>query len=348
MHRHQVLQAAAIAVAAALAVAADAEGAACPAGVTPFAHLPWPAVETHAHQKKESTSCRNLAEPEVLARLAGPVVEREVDARLRAAASAWARVETFVVFIATARSGHTLIGSLIDAHPDAVVANEADILGKFLDRRRHPAPDGQFASRDSIFAHLVSNSMRCGMVGRMQTGYNYSVPGMWNGQWRCGIRVLGDKKGAAMAEEIQNDRLGATAFFEALRVERVAVVFVSPSTLDDTSERRRRAKAGSKSVPTTQTELAVRALISAVPDATAVEVFRLVDFACHPRVLLVDLLRFLGLEPYPEFVDASVKLVDPRFCHHTGNRTVGERKGSVFYAGNGSNEVNRNRLRTRP
>ena len=252
-----------------------------------------------------------MAEPEVLARLAGPVVEREVDARLRAAASAWARVETYVVFIATARSGHTLIGSLIDAHPDAVVANEADILGKFLDRRRHDDDDDDdddddpFApSRDQIFAHLVSNSMRCGMVGRMQTGYNYSVPGMWNGQWRCGIRVLGDKKGSAMAEEIQNDRLGATAFFEALRVERVAVVFVSPSTLDDTSERRRRAKAGSKSVPTTQTELAVRALISAVPDATAVEVFRLVDFACHPRVLLVDLLRFLGLEPYPEFVDA--------------------------------------------
>jgi len=46
----------------------------------------------------------------------------------------------------------------------------------------------------------------------------------------------------------------------------------------------------------------------------------------------------------------SVKLVDPRFCHHTGNRTSGERKGGVYYAGSNvsSNKVNRNRLRTRP
>ncbi len=40
-------------------------------------------------------------------------------------------VDTMLMFIGYPRSGHTLIGSLLDAHPNMVVANEYNILGNW-------------------------------------------------------------------------------------------------------------------------------------------------------------------------------------------------------------------------
>ena len=44
-------------------------------------------------------------------------------------------------------------------------------------------------------------------------------------------------------------------------------------------------------------------------------------------------LRFLGLDPFAAFVSASVRLVDRRFCHATGNRTNEQRERGIFFAG---------------
>ena len=44
-----------------------------------------------------------------------------------------AALEQFVVFVGYGRSGHTLVGALLDGHPRALVANEADAVA-LLDR----------------------------------------------------------------------------------------------------------------------------------------------------------------------------------------------------------------------
>lgn len=93
-----------------------------------------------------------------------------------------ARVMTF--FVGWPRSGHSLIGSLLDAHPQAVVAHELDAVGLFrkgLDPRRLPAL-------------MAWNSDGFGQAGRWWNGYRYAVPGGRHGA-RGPVAVVGDKKG---------------------------------------------------------------------------------------------------------------------------------------------------------
>lgn len=43
-------------------------------------------------------------------------------------ASHFEEVEAYCMFLGYARSGHSLLGSLLDAHPDVVIAHELDAL----------------------------------------------------------------------------------------------------------------------------------------------------------------------------------------------------------------------------
>ena len=40
-------------------------------------------------------------------------------------------VERFVLFIGHARSGHSIIGSMMDAHPNMVISHEFQVLEKW-------------------------------------------------------------------------------------------------------------------------------------------------------------------------------------------------------------------------
>jgi len=46
----------------------------------------------------------------------------------RSTAALFDKVRTYVMFVGYPRSGHSLIGSLLDAHPNVVIAHEMDAL----------------------------------------------------------------------------------------------------------------------------------------------------------------------------------------------------------------------------
>ena len=89
-----------------------------------------------------------------------------------------------VFFLGYPRSGHSLVGSLLDAHPDAVIAHELHAL-------RHLA---RGASLDAIIDAIVINAHVFDMMGRAYTGYDYQVAGQWQGRYRT-LLAAGDKKG---------------------------------------------------------------------------------------------------------------------------------------------------------
>lgn len=95
-------------------------------------------------------------------------------------------VETFCVFIGYPRSGHSLIGSLLDAHPNAVIAHELDAL-RFVQRG---------FSKEQIFLLALKNSQRLAKVGRRWEKYKYEVPNQWQGRFER-LQVIGDKKGGS-------------------------------------------------------------------------------------------------------------------------------------------------------
>ncbi len=96
----------------------------------------------------------------------------------------FAGVETYCMFIGYPRSGHSLIGSLLDAHPDVIIAHELDSL-KYIRAG---------FNKKQLFYLLIENSKKFASMGREWTGYSYEVPNQWQGRFKR-LRVLGDKKG---------------------------------------------------------------------------------------------------------------------------------------------------------
>lgn len=104
------------------------------------------------------------------------------------------KIKTFCLFIGYPRSGHSLVGSLLDAHPNILIANELDVLKYFT----------YGLQKDQIFYLLMQNSKRFASRGRTQTGYKYDVPGQWQGKF-SELQVIGDKKGGMTTQRIGKD-----------------------------------------------------------------------------------------------------------------------------------------------
>jgi hypothetical protein len=124
-------------------------------------------------------------------------VERLVDrhpSQLASYAVDGQRPECFVLFVGYPRSGHSLVGSLLDAHPEIVIAHELDALRHLL--RGH--------SFDETVRALRLNSIVFHSLGRSYTGYDYVVPGQFQGR-TSRLRVVGDKKGNGTVRLLRRD-----------------------------------------------------------------------------------------------------------------------------------------------
>jgi hypothetical protein len=128
-----------------------------------------------------------------------------LDARRQAADLRGAR--TFVTFLGHARSGHSIVGALLDAHPQVVLSDELDAL-------RYVA--GGFG-RDRVLAlclkvardqHRRARRKR----GRAGSVYSYAVPGQWQGRHHD-LRVIGDSDAGRSVHRLDGD----PAFLERLR-----------------------------------------------------------------------------------------------------------------------------------
>lgn len=104
-------------------------------------------------------------------------------------------LQAFCLFIGYPRSGHTLVGALLDAHPDIVIAQGANAL-------RLVVVEG--ASRSRLYETLLENSRREAAGGRRGSGYSYVVDGQWQGRVRT-LRVIGDKTGKKTAGWLSRD-----------------------------------------------------------------------------------------------------------------------------------------------
>ena len=98
-------------------------------------------------------------------------------------------VEKYCMFIGYQRSGHSLFGSLLDAHPNIIMGHELNAL-RYLERG--------FSNR-KIYYLLLRNSQRHAAKGRRETKYSYEVPNQWQGKFKS-IKVIGDKKGSGSTQ----------------------------------------------------------------------------------------------------------------------------------------------------
>ena len=139
--------------------------------------------------------------PEDRVRLEVPLMSADEDdvaaALAEARSSAPARagefrdVRTYCMFIGYPRSGHSIFGSLLDAHPDALIAHELNAL-RFVEAG---------CSVLELYDLLLRNSREFTQLGRRWGEYEYKVEGQWQGRYRR-LEVIGDKKGGTSSHMI--------------------------------------------------------------------------------------------------------------------------------------------------
>jgi hypothetical protein len=97
-----------------------------------------------------------------------------------------AAVERYCLFVGHARSGHSIVGALLDAHRHSVISDELDAV-RYARRG---------FSRDQLFYLSIDRARRQADTGRRKLGrggqvYSYFVPGQWQGRYER-LRVVGD------------------------------------------------------------------------------------------------------------------------------------------------------------
>lgn len=112
-----------------------------------------------------------------------------------AGASAWARrrhrddfarVERFCLFVGYPRSGHSLVGAMLNAHRDAVISHELNAHELIL----------AGCTRDELYAQILARSSWFNLRGNT-SNYEYQVPRQWQGRF-ASLRVIGEKRGGAV------------------------------------------------------------------------------------------------------------------------------------------------------
>ena len=103
-------------------------------------------------------------------------------------------LHTYCMFIGYQRSGHSLIGALLDAHPDMIIAHELNAL-EFLKKGY---------SRKQVFHLLLQQSKAFYQAGNEWMGYSYRVKGQWQGRYRA-LKVIGDKRGGTSSKILKEN-----------------------------------------------------------------------------------------------------------------------------------------------
>ncbi len=104
-------------------------------------------------------------------------------------------IQSFCMFIGYPRSGHSFIGALIDAHPNASMGMEVDALN--LVRLGY--------SKNQLFCYLIrSSKIFTKKLKNQWSGYSYAVPGQYQGKYTT-LKLIGDKRGGKSTLHLMED-----------------------------------------------------------------------------------------------------------------------------------------------
>ena len=209
-------------------------------------------------------------------------------------------LERFCFFLGYARSGTTLVGALLNAHPEIVIANELDVL-EYVQQGR---------SKSQLFSLLMDRDRYFASIDYQWTGYDYKVPGQFQGRFTH-LRVIGDKRAGRSTH-----RLGEhPELLEALRrtvgipIRVIDVVRNPYDNIATMAWRGQRIVAPAmeryQGLSTTVDEVRSRLGSDELLD------IRYESFTEHPEQHLRELCGFLGVTASPDYLRACAALVKP-------------------------------------
>ncbi|MGH9118458.1 MAG: sulfotransferase [Acidimicrobiales bacterium] len=211
-------------------------------------------------------------------------------------------VRSFLLFVGHPRSGHSLVGALIDAHPNALVAHELDAL-KYVEAG---------FGRDQLYTLILRHQRARAADGlRSGSGYAYAVPGQWQGRYQR-LEVIGDKKGGRSTMRLASqldlfDRLTSAVGVPVKVVQVVRNPYDNIATMFRRGHRRPLSEHADNYFELATTVRALRERI----DADHFHELRLETLIAEPTTTLTRLTGFLGLDASPDYLAASGAVVFP-------------------------------------
>jgi hypothetical protein len=196
------------------------------------------------------------------------------------------------------RSGSTLIGSMLNAHPQMVIAHESDLF-RYVRRG---------VTRNQLFAILLLRDQEFAGVDRQWNGFDYAVGDQ--GQF-TDLRVIGDKHAGRAARRLHENPPLLDRFRHVVGVP-IRSLHNVRNPYDNIA-----SIAHNRSLPVAKAIDIYRRLGVAVDDVLGrlkpEELFevRYEDFTADPATWLTDICHFAGVEVTSEYVAACSALAEP-------------------------------------
>ncbi|HZD11568.1 MAG TPA: sulfotransferase [Candidatus Binatia bacterium] len=212
-------------------------------------------------------------------------------------------VHTFCAFVGHVKSGSTLIGALLDAHPDAVIADEIDVLSYAMAGFR----------KEQIFHILLKAARRDYLKGRVTARrlapYSVAVPGQWQGRYRS-LQVIGHSQAGPVTRKLSEDLSLLDQLRETMSGIDLKLIHVIRNPFDPISlmmQRGNRSFANAIDHYFSYCE-ALSVLHRRLGQENLFAV-RYEAFVENPRTHLNNICRFLDLEASDEYLEACITIL---------------------------------------
>jgi Sulfotransferase family len=217
---------------------------------------------------------------------------------------ALSQVETYLLFLGHGRSGHSIVGALLDAHPEIACSDELDAL-------RYLAAG---FSREQLLWLSVKVARDQARSQRRKRGrggsiYSYAVPGSWQGRHRR-LRVVGDSRAGETVQRLTADPGLLERIERTMQPAHVRFIHVIRNPYDNIGTMMVRSGRSFESAYDRyfQNWEGIEAMRRRIGEARICTV-RHEDLVTDPHAELTRLCRFLGVEPDAAYLDACAGIL---------------------------------------
>ncbi len=211
--------------------------------------------------------------------------------------------KTFCMFVGHPRSGGSIVGALLDAHPNIILADEFGV----------PRYVEAGFTKGQICQLILTRSLRQARRGRKKGGrrgkaYIYTVPGQWQGRYEK-IRIIGEKGGwettymLASKPDLLHD-------LQQLFQIKIKLIVIIRNPYDNISTKRiRNAKTLEHNIDDYFSECQRINIIRQCMGDSDMLFVRHEDFVRNPGKILNHTCQFLGVETSDAYVNACAGIV---------------------------------------
>jgi len=211
-------------------------------------------------------------------------------------------VKSLCLFIGHGRSGHSIVGALLDAHPNVILSDETDFLKYFT----------AGFNKERIYQILLIRSQKEARrqrekMGRNEKKYSYWVPGQWQGRHRK-IQVVGDSKASVTARKLVENPVLLKQVCKKID-DHLKLIHVVRNPYDNISTISIHGESLEDAIYNYFANCDAVVEIRKGIDANDLIVIRHEDLIDQPKNTLKHLVQFIGVEPFEDYLDASAGII---------------------------------------